>query len=115
MLKKIIYVVLIAGIICGGAWFYFNYIHSIPIKVILENPRMYEDRTLTISGEVLDRVSLILFKYFKLQDRTGEIVVITTKALPAIGAKVRVKGRVEEAFVIGNEQWLVFVEEDDRG
>lgn len=114
LLKKIIYVSLITTIICGGAWFYFNYVYSTPIKAILENPRMYEGKTLAISGEVIDRMSLVFLKYFKLQDKTGEIVVITKKALPGMGSKVRLKGRVEEAFVIGNEQWLIFIEEEDR-
>lgn len=114
MFKKIIYALLIASIICAGAWFYFNYVYSTPINAILENPRMYEGKTLTIAGEVIDRISLVFLKYFKLQDKTGEIVVITSKALPGMGSKVRVKGRIEEVFVIGNEQWLVFIEEEDR-
>lgn len=114
MFKKIIYVSLIASIICAGAWFYVNYVYSTPIKAILENPRKYEGKTLTISGEVINRMSLVFLKYFRLQDKTGAIVVITSRVLPGMGSKVRVKGRIEEAFVIGNEQWLILIEEEDR-
>lgn len=112
MVKKIILGVLLVGILLGGLWFYCNYIYSVPIKKIIENPRKYEGETLIISGKVVDRMSLIFLNYFRLQDETGEIIVVTSRMLPALGDRVRVKGKVVEAFTIGNEQLLVFAEED---
>jgi hypothetical protein len=47
-----------------------------------------------------------------LQDKSGEIIVITSRTLPALDATVRIKGKVVEAFTIGSEQLLVFIEED---
>ncbi|MEW6003650.1 MAG: hypothetical protein AB1638_13530 [Nitrospirota bacterium] len=112
MAKKLIFGVLIIGILFGGVYFYWKYVYSVPIKTIIDNPRMYEGKSLIISGKVLDRVSLIFLKYFRLQDKTGEIIVVTSRTLPALGDKVRVKGKVVEAFTIGDEQLLVFLEED---
>jgi hypothetical protein len=112
MVKKIAFGLLFSGIICGGAWFYLNYVCCVPIKAIVDNPRDYEGKTLTISGKVADRVSLVFLKYFKLQDKSGEIIVITSRTLPALGTTVRIKGKIVEAFTIGSEQLLVFIEED---
>ena len=112
MVKKIILGVLLFGFLFSGVWFYCKYVYSVPIKTIIENPRMYEGKSLIISGKVIDRVSLIFLKYFWLQDKTGDIIVVTSRTLPALGDKVRVKGKVVEAFTIGNEQLLVFLEED---
>ena len=112
MVKKIALCLLLGSIICGGAWVYLRYAYNVPIKTIVENPRDYEGKGLAISGKVVDRVSLIFLKYFKLQDKSGEIIVVTSKTLPALDSTVRIKGKVVEAFTVGDEQLLVFVEED---
>lgn len=86
---------------------------STPIKKILENPREYGGRTVIVSGEVIEIFSLFFIKYFVLNDNTGEITVITHRPLPQKGAKVRVKGTVEEAFSLGDNQLIVIVEKTD--
>jgi aspartyl/asparaginyl-tRNA synthetase len=112
MIKNIIIGVLIAVILGGGAWYYFIQVDHTPIEKILKNPRAYDGKEITIAGEVTDRTSLLFVKFFKLKDKTGEITVTTKKSLPAVGAKERVKGKVEEAFTIGDQQLLVFVENE---
>ena len=114
MIKNIIIGVLIAIILGGGAGYYFTQVDHTPIEKILKNPRAYDGKAITIAGEVTDRTSLLFVKWFKLKDKTGEITVITKKSLPAVGAKERVKGKVEEAFTIGNQQLLVFVESEEE-
>lgn len=84
-----------------------------PIGKIIENPREYADKTLTISGEVVDTYGLFVMKYFVLRDDTGEIPVVSNKPLPRKGNKLKVKGTVREAFSIGDRQLLVFVESDE--
>lgn len=104
---------LIALALAGvGLILYFTLTASTPIGNILKDPRSYEGKELTIAGEVTDRTSLIVVKYFRLRDKTGEIMVVTDKTLPAVGSRLRVKGKVREAFSIGPEQLLVFVEGD---
>lgn len=112
MVKKIALCLLLGCIICGGTWVYLKYVYNASIKTIVENPRDYEGKGLAISGKVVDRVSLVFLKYFKLRDKSGEIIVVTSRTLPAFGSTVRIKGKVVEAFTIGNEQLLVFIEED---
>jgi hypothetical protein len=79
------------------------------IGEVIRNPRSFEARVVTIEGNVGDRVSLMFVKYFTLKDETGEIVVITTRILPATGARTRVKGKVQEGFTVGDVQMLVLI------
>lgn len=85
-------------------------IASTPINKIIENPHDYSGKAVTISGEVQDAFSLLVIKYFVVKDKTGEIVVVTQRPLPKKGSKIKVKGTVEEAFSIGDEQLIVIVE-----
>jgi aspartyl/asparaginyl-tRNA synthetase len=84
-----------------------------PINKILANPRAYAGKTVKVSGEVTQIFSLLVIKYFKVRDGTGEIIVVTEKPLPKIGTKIKVKGTVEEAFSIGDQQLIVIVEKND--
>src|SRR3990172_7700285 len=114
MIKNIIIGVLIAVIFGCGAWYYFTYVDHIPIGKILKNPRGYEGKNISIEGEVTSRTLLLFVKFFRLKDKTGEITVITKRTLPAVGARERVKGKAEEAFTLGDQQMLVFVEEAEE-
>ena len=83
-----------------------------PIKKILDNPRDYSGKPVTISGEVSEIFSLIVIKYFVVKDRTGEIIVVTQKPLPKKGSKITAKGTVQEAFSIGDQQLIVIMEKE---
>ena len=82
-----------------------------PIGKILADPRAYAGKTVTVSGEVTQIFSLVFIKYFRLRDETGEIVIVTDRPLPKVGTKIKVKGTVQEAFSIGDQQLIVIVEQ----
>lgn len=82
------------------------------IKKILDNPRDYSGKTVTVSGEVTELFSLFVIKYFMVKDRSGEIIVVTQKPLPAKGSKITVKGTVQEAFSMGDNQLIVIIEKE---
>jgi len=86
-----------------------------PTKIgdIVKDPRKYEGKEVTISGEVKEILALVVFKSFILKDDTGEITVITSRILPAVGQKLKVTGTVKEAFAIGTGRLLVIQERDD--
>jgi len=86
---------------------------STPISKILENPRDYADKTVTVSGEVTGAFGILIIKYFTLKDSTGEIAVITDKPLPKTGTTLTVKGTVKEAFSLGDKSLVVIVENKD--
>lgn len=112
-MQRLIIVIAVLAVLGGGGYFYFAKIDHAPIAKILKNPRDYEGKQLTIAGVVTDKTSLIVVKYFKVKDETGEIMVITKRSLPEVGNKVRVKGIIQEAFSLGSEQLLVFQESSE--
>ncbi len=112
MAKKIIIAVLIVIVVGGGAWYYFGRMHHAPIEKILTNPKAYEGKVVTLEGEVTDRTAFfVVLKFFKVRDKTGEITVVTKRSLPEVKSEVRVKGTVDEAFSIGDQKMVIFVEE----
>lgn len=73
-------------------------IHSLTatkIKDILDHPRDYENREVTIYGTVTNAASLLVIKYFEIEDGTGTMRVVTDRLLPAKGEKLKVTGRME--------------------
>ncbi len=83
------------------------------INRILENPRDYSGKSVTVSGEVTEIFGFFGIKYFVVKDKTGEIAVVTTRPLPKKGTTIRVKGTVQEAFSIGDRQLIVIVEKGE--
>ncbi len=77
---------------------------------ITANPGTFDGRSVTVAGEVTGRVNLALVKFFRLRDESGEITVVTERPLPREGEKVRVKGTVKQAFVLGDMRAVVIVE-----
>lgn len=81
------------------------------IRSILDDPRRYDGKTVTVAGEVQDSTNLVVLKWYRVADATGSIVVVASGAVPRRGAKVEVKGTVRQAFVIGEESLTVIMEE----
>jgi hypothetical protein len=94
----------VASISCVG---------SVSIREVLVNPGKYDGHAVTISGEVVTSTNLLLLRYYKIKDGTGEIIVITKRAVPVRGAQVRVRGVVHQAFAIAGESFTVLTEEGD--
>ena len=113
-MKAAIGAILVAMVVGIGGWYYFTQIHATDIAELNSNPRDHVGKELTISGTVQERFSLFIAKYFILKDASGEIIVVTDKPLPAVGAKTRVRGYLKESFSIGEQQSLVFVENPTR-
>jgi len=84
---------------------------STPIGDLVKSPRKYDGKHLKISGTVTEKNSFLVAKYFVLKDKTGEIRVLTTRVLPNVDDKVEVRGRLEEAFSLGDFSTLVFIED----
>lgn len=103
---RICLLVLFAGILASGC----NNMFATPIKKILDNPRDYSGKTVTIAGKVTEVVGLVFVQYFVVKDNTGEITVVTRRPLPRKDSQITVKGKVEQAFSIGDKQLIVIVE-----
>jgi len=111
MLKKIIIGVSIVIVIGAGVWYYFSQVYTTSIQKIVNNPGGYTGKELAIKGEVTDRTSFFgSLKFYKLKDESGEMIVTTRKSLPEVKSSAVVKGRIDDAFALGDQKLLVFIE-----
>ena len=113
MLRKgTIFSIIILILIGIGFWYYFSRVRVSQIESILSNPKAYEGKVVTIEGEVTDRTLFFgAIKFYKVRDKTGEIIVVTKKTLPELKSILRVKGKIDKAFPIGDLKFVVFLEE----
>jgi hypothetical protein len=68
------------------------------------NPGRYHDRTVNIEGVVTTSwgIPVVPFRFYRVDDGTGVVTVLSnTSRTPSRGARVRVKGRVNDFAVIG--------------
>ena len=96
--------VALAAVLAGCAF-------TTPIKDIVDHPRDYADKKVTVEGEVKDVFGLLVVRYFTLDDGTAQIGVVTERPLPQRGERIRVTGTVREAFALGDRSSVVLVEE----
>jgi hypothetical protein len=84
---------------------------STAIGDVLKDPRRFDGKQIMVVGKVKDSANILLVKYFVLEDDTGVITVVTDRSVPAPGDKVRVRGRVNQAFSIGGKSLVVLLEQ----
>ncbi len=112
MSKKLVIMFLILLAAGAGTWYYVSHIRHISIEKIIASPQKFEGKEVTLEGVVTDRTSFFAgLKFFKLKDKTGEIIVLTRQSLPQVKSAVSVKGMINDAFPVGKQQFLVFVAE----
>ncbi len=90
-----------------------NRVSTTRIKDILDHPRDYENKEITIYGTVMGGSSVIVVKYFEIQDDTASIQVFTDRVLPKRGEKLRVTGRME-SIELGSERLIVLREKKQK-
>ena len=94
------------------AWDAAYSITATKIRDILDHPRDYQSKEITVYGTVTNAVSLLVIKYYEIQDGTGSIKVVTDKLLPTRGEKLKVTGRMT-VVEMGTERWVVLRENQD--
>jgi hypothetical protein len=86
------------------------------VQELKYNPGRYHDRTVAIDGVVTSSwgAPLVPFKMYKVDDGTGEVTVLSRGGrVPARGAHVRVKGRVNEIATFGGSAVGLHIQETD--
>jgi hypothetical protein len=91
----------------------FNKLTASKIKDLVERPRDYENKEITIHGTVTESASILIAKYFVLQDNTGSIKVMTDRVLPKKGEQLSVTGHLQ-SIEIGPERWIVLREKSSK-
>jgi hypothetical protein len=80
------------------------------------NPARYEDKTVSVEGVVTSSwgIPLMPYKLYKVDDGTGEVTVISQSGrTPGKGARVRVKGKVNELATFGGQSIGLHLQERD--
>ena len=75
---------------------------STTINRILADPARYRNRDVTVSGAVVDSFGLANRGAYRIDDRTGQLWVVSTQGVPRTGARVTVKGTIRDFFDLGN-------------
>jgi hypothetical protein len=81
-----------------------SFLGSPSIAQLQTNPGRYIDRNVTVEGVVTSSwgIPMVPFKAYRVSDGSGEMLVLSDNTrLPAKGARVRVRGEVEEVAIFG--------------
>jgi len=84
-----------------------------PIGDILGDMRNYDGKIVTVRGEVTNRVNILDFKAYGVEDETGQIWVVTARGNPNQGETVTVTGIVDEVIALGAGSFTIIKEPDD--
>ena len=71
------------------------------IDRIVADPMRYRDKDVKVSGRVADSYSLMDRGFYKLEDKSGELWVVSSRGVPRRGERVNVKGIVRQGFNLG--------------
>lgn len=83
------------------------------IQEIKNNPDAYKNKTVTVKGKVNTVINVLLKKGFFIQDKTGEIFVMTENALPQKGEQKMIEGKViESPELLGNS--MIIIQENTK-
>ncbi len=96
--SKLIAFVLTAGLMTACA------ARSADIGEVKMNPGRFADKTVSVEGVVTESwgIPLVPYKMYKVDDGTGEITILANDdQVPTKGARVRVKGEVQNVATLG--------------
>jgi hypothetical protein len=95
----------------------------VSIGDIESNPARYFDKKVTISGTVetsygVTLPSILISRgsggMYKIDDGTGEIWVVTERGVPAKGARLKLKGKIQTGVNINGRTYGLVLYEDKR-
>jgi hypothetical protein len=91
-------------------------VRSPSVAELKYNPGRYQDKTVAIEGTVTSSwgLPLVPYKLYKVTDGTGEVTVVSNDSrVPSKGARVRVKGRVNEVATLGGRALGLHIQQTD--
>ena len=90
---------------------------GVKIADLQDRPDKYENKTVAVNGVVTTSfgIPLVPFQFYKIDDGTGEITVLgRSRTPPRKGARVEVKGKLNELGSFGGQSIGLHIEERDR-
>ena len=89
---------------------------SASVGEVKVNPGRYIDRSIRIEGVVTESwgIPLVPYKLYKVDDGTGEITVVTDDdRIPSKGARVRVRGKLQDVATLGGRTLGLHLRQED--
>jgi hypothetical protein len=86
------------------------------IAELKNNPARYHDKTVAVEGIVTSSwgVPMLPYRIYRVDDGSGELMVISQGSrVPTKGARVRVRGRVNEVATFGGHAFGLHLQERD--
>jgi hypothetical protein len=91
---------------------------GVRIAELKDRPDKYEDKRVSVTGVVTGAVgaTLLPVQFYNVDDGTGEITIVSRsgRRVPPKGARVQVKGKVNELASFGGRSIGLHITEDDR-
>ena len=90
---------------------------GVRIADLQDRPDKYDHQTVAVNGVVTTSwgIPLVPFQLYKVDDGSGEITVLARSGrAPRKGARVEVKGRLNEIGSFGGQSVGLHIEEHDR-
>ena len=90
---------------------------SVRIAELKNQPDKYHNKTVSVSGVVTNSfgIPLVPFQLYNIDDGSGEITVVSrANRSPTKGARLQVKGKVNELAVVGGRSIGLHLDEDSR-
>jgi len=112
MLSRVLAVALLGAFLVTGCA-----ARGVRIAELKDQPDKYDDKTVSVTGVVTSSwgIPLVPFQLYQVDDGTGEITVISRSGRsPSRGARVEVKGKINEVGVFGGRSIGLHIQEDDR-
>ncbi len=71
-----------------------------PTKInhVLADPGQYRDKEVELTGDVIESFSVTGRGFYRIEDDTGRLWVFSSRGVPRKGARVSVKGKIEDGF-----------------
>lgn len=90
---------------------------GVRIAELQDRPDKYDNKTVSVNGVVTSSwgIPLVPFQLYKVDDGSGEITVLSRSGrAPRKGARVEVKGRLNELGSFGGQSVGLHIAERDR-
>lgn len=71
------------------------------INQVLVDPARYRNHEVSLSGSVVDSYSIGDRGVYRIDDRTGQLWVVSDRGVPRKGAQVKIRGTIREGFNLG--------------
>ena len=111
-MKRVLSVVLLTAFVISGCA-----ARGVRIAELKDMPTKYDDKSVSITGTVTSSwgIPLVPFQLYNVDDGSGEITVISNSGrTPTKGARVEVRGKLNQVATLGGRSIGLHLQEQDR-